>query len=72
MGARRCGHAGRSGARVRLLRGAVVRDALTTATEVVGMILIAVAVALALGAAWVGFALAGAALVAAGIAEGRR
>ena len=49
-----------------------MRDALTTAVEVAGMICIAVAVALALGAAWVGFALAGAALVAAGIAEGRR
>lgn len=49
-----------------------MRDALTTATEVVGMILIAVAVALALGVAWVGFALSGVALVAAGVLEARR
>lgn len=49
-----------------------MREALTTALEVAGMICIAVAVALAIGAAWVGFALSGVALVAAGVLEGRR
>lgn len=49
-----------------------MREALTTAVEVAGMICIAVAVALALGAAWVGFLLSGAALVAAGMLEARR
>lgn len=49
-----------------------MRAALTTALEVAGMICIAVAVALAVGAAWVGFGLSGAALVVAGVLEGRR
>ena len=49
-----------------------MRDALTTAMEVAGMICIAVAVGLALGLTWVGFALSGVALVAAGVLEGRR
>jgi hypothetical protein len=49
-----------------------MRDALTTATEVAGMILVAVAVALAVGVAWVGFGLAGLFLIAVGALEGRR
>lgn len=49
-----------------------MRDALTTAVEVAGMICIAIAAALAVGAAWVGFLLAGVALVATGVLEARR
>lgn len=52
--------------------GRYMRDALTTAVEVAGMICIAVAVALVLGAAWVGFGLAGLALIAGGFREARR
>lgn len=49
-----------------------MRDAVTTAVEVAGMILIAVALALAVGAAWVGFAVSGVALIVAGVLEARR
>ena len=49
-----------------------MRDALTTALEVAGRTLLAVAFALALGVAWVGFALTGAALLAVGVLEGRK
>lgn len=49
-----------------------MRDVVTTAVEVVGMVCIAIAVALVTGAAWAGFALAGVALIAAGVVEGRR
>ena len=49
-----------------------MRDVLTTAVEVAGMICIAVAVALATGAAWSAFALSGVALIAAGVVEARR
>lgn len=48
-----------------------MRDALTTALEVAGMISIAVSVAL-LTAAWVGFATAGVCLVTVGVLEGRK
>lgn len=49
-----------------------MRDAVTTAMEVAGMILISVAVAAKFGVAWFGFGLAGAVLVAAGVIEGRK
>jgi hypothetical protein len=49
-----------------------MRDVLTTAVEVAGMICIAIAVAVASGAAWAGFALSGVALIAAGVIEARR
>jgi hypothetical protein len=49
-----------------------MRDAVTTAMEVAGMILISVAAALVLGVAWLGFALSGVALVAVGVLEGRK
>lgn len=49
-----------------------MRDVATTALEVAGMILIAVAIALVVGAAWVGFGLAGAVLLTVGVLEGRR
>lgn len=48
-----------------------MRDAMTTALEVAGMLCLAVAVGL-LTFAWVGFACAGMGLVAAGVLEGRR
>lgn len=49
-----------------------MRDAVTTAMEVAGMILISVAIAAALGVAWVGFALAGVSLLGVGVLEGRK
>lgn len=49
-----------------------MRDALTTATEVAGMISIAVAAALAFDLAWLGWFLSGVALVATGVLEARR
>lgn len=49
-----------------------MRNAATTALEVLGMISLSVALALLVGSAWVAFAGAGAALVAAGYVEGRR
>jgi hypothetical protein len=48
-----------------------MRDAVTTALEVAGMISIAVAVAL-LTFVWLGFLIAGVSLVAVGVAEGRK
>lgn len=48
-----------------------MRDAVTTALEVAGMVSIAVAVALAT-AAWIGFAVAGVVLLVAGAIEGRK
>lgn len=48
-----------------------MRDAVTTALEVAGMISIAVGAGL-LVAAWVGFAAAGVVLVVAGVLEGRK
>lgn len=48
-----------------------MRDAMTTASEVAGMISIAVAVAL-LTFVWLGFLVAGVALVAVGVLEGRK
>jgi hypothetical protein len=48
-----------------------MRDAVTTALEVAGMICFAVAIAL-LTYAWAGFAVAGLFLFAAGVLEGRK
>ena len=48
-----------------------MRDAITTALEVVGLLCLAVAAGIVV-AAWVGFAVAGVVLVAAGVLEGRK
>jgi hypothetical protein len=48
-----------------------MRDQITTGMEVAGMILIAIAVGI-LTSTWVGFGLAGTALLATGVLEGRK